>query len=646
MKDSGKFPYWAGGDMGNFIGRMIGAVLGLCFAGGGAVLLVTTVVPLFKAWQETKTWQPAWAQVESVGGADNETKASYRYTIDGVDYSGRRVYLADFKDNIGNYHKNFQAHLKSLQRTETHVAIWVDPENAGEAVIDREIRWGLLLLIVGFCSAFIVVGLAVCLASIFARNGKKTQQPATAELKRQWEQKKSGNPDYHEGFIEFRRFRLHELQKEAEDETSARQTGELWRQKKEWRTSRIRSEARSTTLAMWIFAMLWCGVSSPILFFLKSELLSGNYLALIGLIFPLIGIFLLAKAIAMSREYRRFGMVEYSMDPYPGAIGGNVGGSMEIRDVQEAGALFRVKLECVFSHESGSSDDKSRFETIRWAEEGSAGTARIAGGVRLEFRFDVPRDLPESDVGRTGDYHFWRLQVTADLPGVDLNRSYIIPVMKTETADHSRHVRHDLSRQAQEAREEAAERSRRALQSGDFAATGLAGSVRIRKIDRGVLLIYPMFRNKMLTVIAFLVSASFGGFAAGIPFGFSGQGLVGVLAFIVAVPFALIGLIAACVALYLPLNNMRVTISQGRVTVLRRLAVLPIFFKRINSSDIRELSVDRSGSTGQGTGKVEHFRIVAHSKTGDTVTLGEDIDGLDLAEQFKDYLWQKIHAAS
>lgn len=634
--------------MGNFIGRMIGAVFGLCFAGGGVILLVATLVPLFKAWEETKTWQPAWAQVESVDGADNETRASYRYTIDGVDYSGKRVYLADFKDNIGNYHEKLQARLKSLQRTETPVAIWVNPDNPGEAIIDRQIRWGLLLLIIGFCSAFIVVGLAVCLASIFARDEKKVQKPDTAELKREWERKKSENPDYREGFIEFRRFRLHELQKEAEKKASAEQTGELWRQKKEWRTSRIRSEARSTALGMWIFAVLWCGISSPILFFLKSELLTGNYLALIGLIFPLIGIFLLAKAIAMSREYRRFGVVEYRMDPYPGAIGGNVGGSMEIRKVQEADARFRVKLECVFSHESGSGDDKSRFETIRWAEEGSAMTARIAGGVRLEFRFDVPRDLPESDVGRTGDYYFWRLQVTADLPGVDLNRTYIIPVIKTKTktAEHSRHVRHDLSRQAKEARQEASERSRRALQSGDFAATGLAGSVRIRKIDRGVLLVYPMFRNKMVTLIAFLISVSFGSFAAGILFGLNGQGLVGVIAFIVAVPFALIGFIAACAALYLPLSNLRVTIAQGRVTVLRRLAVLPIFFKRINSSDIRELSVDRSGSTGQGTEKVEHFRIVAHTQTGDTVTLGEDINGLDLAGQFKDYLWQKIQAAS
>lgn len=415
--------------MGNFIGRMIGSALGLSFAGGGAVLLVTTVVPWFRAWEEAKTWQQAWAQVESVDGADNETRASYRYTIEGVNYSGKRVYLADFKDNIGNYHENLKAHLKSLQRTETPVAIWVDPENAGEAVIDREIRWGLLLLIVGFCSAFIVVGLAVCLASIFARDGKKPQQPATAELKRQWEQKKSGDPGYHEGFIESRRFRLHELQKEAEREASAEQAGELWRQKKKWRTSRIRSEAKSITLAVWIFAILWCGVSSPILFFLKSELHSGNYLAIIGLIFPLIGIFLLAKAIAMSREYRRFGIVEYCMDPYPGEIGGTVGGSMEIRNVQEAGAGFRVKLECVFSHESGSSGDKSRFETIRWAKEGRAGAARIPGGVRLAFRFDVPRDLPESDVSQTGDYNYWRLQVTADLPGVDLNRTYIIPVM-------------------------------------------------------------------------------------------------------------------------------------------------------------------------------------------------------------------------
>lgn len=105
-------------------------------------------------------------------------------------FIGKRVYLTDFNDNIGNYHEKLQAHLKSLQRTETPVAVWVNPENPGEAIIDRQIRWGLLLMIIGFCSAFIVVGLAVCLASIFARDEKKVKKPATADQTGElWRQK-------------------------------------------------------------------------------------------------------------------------------------------------------------------------------------------------------------------------------------------------------------------------------------------------------------------------------------------------------------------------------------------------------------------------------------------------------------------------
>ena len=627
--------------MSNFIGRLVGAFIGLCFAGGGAVLLVTTVVPVFKTWDQTKTWQPGLAQLESVDGSDSETRARYRYSIDGRMFVCERVYLADFKDNIGSYHSKLQDRLKYMLRTETPVAVWVNSENPGEAVIDREIRWGLMLLIFVFCAVFMLVGLTVCVACVFAGGRKKVKGPATAELKREWEQKKSEQPDYREGFIEYRQYRLHDLKNETEKELSGNRQEEQWREKKEWQTSRIRSDAKSGARGMWIFAVLWCVISSPVLFFLQGELLTGNYLALIGLIFPLAGIYLLAKAIGISREFHRFGIVEYCMDPYPGSIGGNVGGTLNIRNVQETHTLFKVKLECVFSYESGSDGDKSRYENIRWAEEGIARTARISGGVKLEFRFDVPQDLPESEVKRSGDYYLWRLKVTAELPGVDLNRTYIIPVFKT--SEGSRHVRHDLSQQAKEARQQASEKSRMALANDNLDSTGLSRSVRIQKLHPGLLLVYPMFRNKILTLIACLFGGCFGGSAVGIMFGLAGRDFFGIVAFIVALPFALIGFFATAAAVYMPLNNLRVTIVRGRVTILRRLAVLPTYYKQINSSDIAKLTVKKSGSTGQGTGKVEHFQIVAHTKAGDTIILGEDIDGIDLADQFKDYLWEKIH---
>jgi hypothetical protein len=57
------------------------------------------------------------------------------------------------------------------------------------------------------------------------------------------------------------------------------------------------------------------------------------------------------------------------------------------------------------------------------------------------------------------------------------------------------------------------------------------------------------------------------------------------------------------------------------------------------------LSIKRSGSTGKGVDKIEHFKIRAQDKQGSNVTLAEDIDGEDVATHFRDYLAQRIVVA-
>ncbi len=86
----------------------------------------------------------------------------------------------------------------------------------------------------------------------------------------------------------------------------------------------------------------------------------------------------------------------------------------------------------------------------------------------------------------------------------------------------------------------------------------------------------------------------------------------------------------------MPLNNLTITIANGEVKILRRLFVFPILHRRIQDHEVTRLSIKRSGSTGQGTKKIEHHKIIAHYGVGKTITVAEGIDGEDLANQFKD----------
>jgi hypothetical protein len=79
------------------------------------------------------------------------------------------------------------------------------------------------------------------------------------------------------------------------------------------------------------FAIFWNAISSPVLFAFQGELARGNQMRWIALLFPLVGLGLLVWAMRQTLGWRRFGMTLLGLDPFPGAIGGDVGGTVELR---------------------------------------------------------------------------------------------------------------------------------------------------------------------------------------------------------------------------------------------------------------------------------------------------------------------------
>ena len=134
---------------------------GLLFAGGGFFMLSETALPMWQNWQRMQDWQPAHAHLLSISGADNETRANYSYDFGGGSYRGDGIGVSGNKDNIGSYHRDMQAHLGLIQRNNEVLPIWVNPASPSEAVIDRNMRWGLFALRSGFCSIFMLIGLGV-----------------------------------------------------------------------------------------------------------------------------------------------------------------------------------------------------------------------------------------------------------------------------------------------------------------------------------------------------------------------------------------------------------------------------------------------------------------------------------------------------
>jgi hypothetical protein len=627
--------------MSHFLSRLIGIIFGLVFAGGGIFLLFQTSVPTFQSWKEMRVWQPAEAELLSVGGTESSTTATYRYIYFGTVYQNTRVYVASFNDSIGSYHQHLRSKLQRLHRQNRLVAIWLNPLNPQDAVVDRDMRWGLFTLVTTFCSIFLGVGFLIIWSVFRSSDASSKLTPNTKQaLRREWFINRQ-NPNFSESFNEFK----HQTSKTSELHGSGSDPwprNSEWQKRQGWETARIRSDAKSSARFMWFFAILWNGISLPILFAFSREWQSGNYAIAIALLFPLTGAWLLYKAISLSREFHRFGIVELSMDPYPGSIGGQMGGTLELKNVYQKSGVYRVELECVFSYMSGSGNDRSRRENIKWAEAGSPASSRTSTGTQLSFRFNIPEDLPEADIIQTGDYYFWRCTITAEITGVNFNRSYNIPVFAT--AVQSQSIHHDISQQANERRKETAARHKMAVSRGKFEDTPLARAVRLQKRDRELSLYFPMFRNKMLTVFALVFGGGFGFATYGIITTFGSTTLFNILTLLFSLPFGLVALLSTIAAVYLPLNNLKVTISRGQVHIRRRLFLFPVYIKTFYGKDLKEIIIKQSGSTGQGTRKVVHYKLLARTTHGNSCTIAEDIDGEGLANQLREYLQQRIRS--
>ena len=617
-------------------------IFGLAFAAGGVFFLFQTAVPTWQDWRAMQGWQSAYAQLVSVSGSENQTNARYRYDFDGVTYEGERVYVPAFNDNIGSYHTKLLGRLQRHERAHEPVQVWVNPQDPTQAVIDRDMRWGLFALMTVFCSVFILIGLGVMYGGSRASDKQRTPaRPSLIQLRREWKQK-SQDPDFTANFLEYAKERASEYDQQPVNESKRLD----WHLRKGWGTSTIRSEAKRGLIAIWGFAIVWNAISSPVLFAFPKELARSNYAVLIGLLFPLVGLYLLYQALRATNEYRRFGVVLFEMDPYPGGIGGNVGGRIVLSRLDYATATapsskLSVRLECVYSYVSGSGDNRSRSESIKWVEEGVPQIEGAGQGVTLGFRFTVPDNLPEADVEQSGNYHFWRLNVTGDIPGVDLNRQFNIPVYST--GETSRSASHDLSAQAAEHRQQASEATRQSIMQGRLDLPGLTRAMHYSDYGGEISMAFPMFRDKLLTVFAGIFAGGFG-FASYqmIRMAIKGKAF-GIFVGLFSVPFVLVAIVATIATVYLLFNNLRVRIARNEITVLRRMLFIPVFFRRLKVTDISSVSIKYTGSTGQGLKQIKHFKVLARDRKGGTVTLAEDIDGEDIAGYFRDYLAGRLN---
>jgi hypothetical protein len=200
----------------------------------------------------------------------------------------------------------------------------------------------------------------------------------------------------------------------------------LWRE--DWAARRITDASVAQMGFAWAFAILWNLISGPAAVVgVRAALREGNRAAMIALLFPAVGVGLLVWAMRITIRRRRYGTSVLELDTLPAVVGHALEGTLRTPTWLRPPEGFRVVLSCIRRVTRGSGRDRSTSETILWQEEHRTG----ASGTGVPVAFAIPADAAPSEPGRGDDRTLWRLEVSAEVPGVDYAAGFEVPVFHT-----------------------------------------------------------------------------------------------------------------------------------------------------------------------------------------------------------------------
>jgi len=191
----------------------------------------------------------------------------------------------------------------------------------------------------------------------------------------------------------------------------------------------VQSDILFQLFVVWAIALVSISITIGFYFLARKIISEGDFGSLMILApFALAGLGMITPAVNLMRNLFRFGSTPLIMDPYPGSIGGHLGGRVDVRLPYNPKNHIQVNLFCL-RHWKPRHNRHMKSETV-WQIAGLARTERSSKGTRLVFGFDVPENLHSSEPP-SFNYHEWRVKIRARIPGTDLNRGFDVPVFPT-----------------------------------------------------------------------------------------------------------------------------------------------------------------------------------------------------------------------
>ncbi len=349
------------------------------------------------SWWSAQSWVEVpcvidRAELKTSSDSDSTTykaEAEYHYQYEGKKYQSSTVTHTMGSDNVSSFQHDAAVELKRYAQNRQPFRCYVNPQHPDQAMLYRNLRLGLVMLIIAFPLIFPAVGAGIMVAAWWHGRNEK----AEAKLREE-------HPE------------------------------EPWRWKTAWTGESLKSWNASRILFLYvawaglhILPLIFACVFSEILF-TKSGLL----------ILPLLLVWGVPAWFALRhlRQQLVAGEIIFKPETWPISQSAGLRGQVMFSRPFSLRNPIEITISCAKETVRKTSDGDSKQSEPLWSstEVIDAGRATCdLSGTRLPLSIALPRDAPDATLDDEGGNYVWKLKVHSKVPRI--SASFDLPVFET-----------------------------------------------------------------------------------------------------------------------------------------------------------------------------------------------------------------------
>jgi len=369
-----------------------------------------------------------------------------------------------------------------------------------------------------------------------------------------------------------------------------------WLRRSYWSNSTIYPDSKSK-IQIINFIFYYLAFLSPLILLAVFESVRlQQYTGLFGLLVPTIASWAFFYKNKLRQQIAIHGKMPLQMNPFPGSIGGHVGGSIEVhlnRDNQLKSA--NIKLQCLQHDRNSENTQKEQL----WDETMIPLQRSTLDGKELQFSFTIDAEQEQSQAKENSQYIEWQLSLELDFEnGQKLKKNYCnLPVFNTAKQSNF------IDQQAY------AQGSSETLKMNNSALDKI---MPLTSTDQSYQFNYSIGRNFLgLFLVIF-----------GVIFIVVGLNIPDLI-FNIFFPF--LGGLAALGGIYSFFNSLEVHIDPTKIKTKRYLFGILIKTFDIPSYELEKFELKKSGTTTSSQNTTHHYEILAISQNQQKTVVIENI---------------------